>query len=96
MFFVASVLVNRQSQPPGARLASWYAKKLGIPVAMANKVGRPYKPPTNEINGFFPGLYPEVASSDLMVDGAYVINMSSGSLDFRFRCCGLEITQSRH
>jgi len=26
-------------QPPGTRLA-WYAKKLGIPVAMVNKVGR--------------------------------------------------------
>jgi len=23
-------------QPPGTRLASWYAKKLGIPVAMEN------------------------------------------------------------
>ena len=43
-------------QPPGTRLASWYAKKLGIPVAMVNKVGRSYKPPPNEINGFFPGL----------------------------------------
>jgi len=32
------------------------AKKLGIPVAMVNKVGRSYKPPPNEINGFFPGL----------------------------------------
>ena len=38
-------------QPPGTRLASWYAKKLGIPVAMVNKVGRSYKPPPNEING---------------------------------------------
>jgi predicted amidohydrolase len=43
-------------QPPGTRLALWYAKKLGIPVAMVNKVGRSYKPPPNEINGFFPGL----------------------------------------
>ena len=43
-------------QPPGTRLASWYAKKLGIPVAMVNKVGRSYKPPPNEISGFFPGL----------------------------------------
>src|SRR5215472_1944650 len=43
-------------QPPGTRLASWYAKNLGIPVAMVNKVGRSYKPPPNEINGFFPGL----------------------------------------
>jgi len=42
--------------PPGTRLASWYAKKLGVPVAMVNKVGRSYKPPPNEIKGFFPGL----------------------------------------
>ena len=42
--------------PPGTRIASWYSKKLGIPVAMVNKVGRSYKPPPNEINGFFPGL----------------------------------------
>lgn len=43
------------SSPPGTRIASWYAKKLGVPVAMVNKVGRSYKPPPNEINGFFPG-----------------------------------------
>jgi N-carbamoylputrescine amidase len=42
--------------PPGTHLASWYAKNLGIPVAMVNKVGRSYKPPPNEIKGFFPGL----------------------------------------
>src|SRR5215813_5800802 len=42
--------------PPGTRLASWYARKLGIPVAMVNKVGRSYKPPPNEIKGLFPGL----------------------------------------
>jgi N-carbamoylputrescine amidase len=42
--------------PPGTHLALWYAKKLGIPVAMVNKVGRSYKPPPNEIKGFFPGL----------------------------------------
>jgi N-carbamoylputrescine amidase len=42
--------------PPGTRLASWYAGKLGIPVAMVNKVGRSYKPPPNEIKGRFPGL----------------------------------------
>jgi N-carbamoylputrescine amidase len=41
--------------PPGTRIASWYAKKLGVPVAMVNKVGRSYKPPPNEINGVFPG-----------------------------------------
>ena len=43
-------------QPPGTRLASWYARRLGIPVAMVNKVGRSYKPPPNEISAFFPGL----------------------------------------
>ncbi|PYR22762.1 MAG: hypothetical protein DMF98_19735 [Acidobacteria bacterium] len=42
--------------PPGTHLASWYAKTLGVPVAMVNKVGRSYKPPPNEINGVFPGL----------------------------------------
>jgi len=42
--------------PPGTHLASWYASKLGVPVAMVNKVGRSYKPPPDEINGFFPGL----------------------------------------
>jgi N-carbamoylputrescine amidase len=42
--------------PPGTRIASWYAGKLGVPVAMVNKVGRSYKPPPNEIKGFFPGL----------------------------------------
>jgi len=41
--------------PPGTHIASWYAKKLGVPVAMVNKVGRSYKPPPNEINGVFPG-----------------------------------------
>jgi predicted amidohydrolase len=41
--------------PPGTHIASWYAKKLGVPVAMVNKVGRSYKPPPNEIDGVFPG-----------------------------------------
>jgi N-carbamoylputrescine amidase len=41
--------------PPGTHLASWYVQKLGVPVAMVNKVGRSYKPPPNEINGVFPG-----------------------------------------
>ncbi len=43
------------ASPPGTHIASWYAKKLGVPVAMVNKVGRSYKPPPNEINGIFPG-----------------------------------------
>src|SRR5262249_10496890 len=42
--------------PPGTHLALWYARKLGVPVAMVNKVGPSYKPPPNEINGVFPGL----------------------------------------
>jgi N-carbamoylputrescine amidase len=41
--------------PPGTHLASWYARKLGVPVALVNKVGRSYKPPPDEINGVFPG-----------------------------------------
>jgi N-carbamoylputrescine amidase len=41
--------------PPGTHLASWYASKLGVPVAMVNKVGRSYKPPPFEIKGRFPG-----------------------------------------
>jgi len=42
--------------PPGTHLGLWYARKLGVPVAMVNKVGPSYKPPPNEINGVFPGL----------------------------------------
>ena len=42
--------------PPGTHLALWYGKNLGIPAVMVNKVGRSYKPPPNEIKGFFPGL----------------------------------------
>lgn len=41
--------------PPGTHLGSWYAKKLGIPVAMVNKVGTASTPPPHEINAFFPG-----------------------------------------
>ena len=44
------------ASPPGTHLALWYASKLGVPVAMVNKVGRSYKPPPNEIKGRFPGL----------------------------------------
>ena len=56
--------------PPGTRIASWYAKKLGVPVAMVNKVGRSYKPPPNEINGVFPGRSAIVDS-----DGAVLQSM---------------------
>src|SRR5262249_49576050 len=41
--------------PPGTHIALWYARKLGVPVAMVNKVGPSYKPPPNEINGVFRG-----------------------------------------
>jgi len=41
--------------PPGTHLAGWYVQKLGVPVAMVNKVGPSYKPPPNEIRGAFPG-----------------------------------------
>jgi N-carbamoylputrescine amidase len=54
--------------PPGTHLASWYARKLGVPVAMVNKVGRSYKPPPNEIKGFFPGLSAIVDSDGVVVE----------------------------
>jgi N-carbamoylputrescine amidase len=41
--------------PPGTHLALWYARMLGVPVAMVNKVGPSYKPPPYEINGVFRG-----------------------------------------
>jgi hypothetical protein len=53
--------------PPGTHLASWYAKKLGVPVAMVNKVGRSYKPPPNEINGIFPGRSAIVDSDETVL-----------------------------
>ena len=56
--------------PPGTHIASWYSKKLGVPVAMVNKVGRSYKPPPNEINGVFPGRSAIVDS-----DGAVLQSM---------------------
>ena len=42
--------------PPGTHLASWYARKLGIPVAIVNKVGPANPPSSNGGNAFFPGL----------------------------------------
>ena len=56
--------------PPGTHIASWHAKKLGVPVAMVNKVGRSYKPPPNEINAVFPGRSAIVDS-----DGAVLQSM---------------------
>lgn len=43
------------STPPGTHLTLWYARKLGVPVALVNKVGPSYKPPPNEIDGVFRG-----------------------------------------
>jgi N-carbamoylputrescine amidase len=57
--------------PPGTHLASWYAHKLGVPVAMVNKVGRSYKPPPNEINGTFPGQ-----SAIVDADGSVLVSMN--------------------
>jgi N-carbamoylputrescine amidase len=55
------------TSPPGTHIASWYAKKLGVPVAMVNKVGRSYKPPPNEINGIFPGRSAIVDSDGIVL-----------------------------
>jgi len=49
------ICAEKLPSPPGTHLASWYARKLGVPVALVNKVGRSYKPPPDEINGVFPG-----------------------------------------
>src|SRR5215469_11804260 len=71
-------------QPPGRRLASWYAKKIGIPVAMVNKVGRSYKPPRNEIKGFYPGLSAFVDSDGTVresMDGKEGVGIADVTLD---------------
>jgi len=60
--------------PPGTHLALWYAKNLGIPVAMVNKVGRSYKPPPNEIKGLFPGL-------SAIVDSDGSVRQSMGGME---------------
>lgn len=73
-------------QPPGTRLALWYAKKVGIPVAMVNKVGRSYKPPPNEIKGFYPGLSTIVDSDGTVrqsMDGKEGIGLAEVTLDPR-------------
>jgi N-carbamoylputrescine amidase len=57
--------------PPGTHIASWYSKKLGVPVAMVNKVGRSYKPPPNEINGVFPGRSAIVDSDGAVLQSMY-------------------------
>jgi N-carbamoylputrescine amidase len=70
--------------PPGTHLASWYARKLGVPVALVNKVGRSYKPPPNEINGRFPGLSAIVDSDGSVLqsmDDQEGIGIAAVSLD---------------
>jgi N-carbamoylputrescine amidase len=70
--------------PPGTHLAVWYAKKLGVPVAMVNKVGRSYKPPPNEIKGFFPGVSAIVDSDGTVrqsMDDREGIGIADVSLD---------------
>ena len=59
---------------PGAHLALWYARRLGVPVAFVNKVGpwttRTLNPPPAQTRGFFPGLSTIVDS-----DGAVLVSM---------------------
>jgi N-carbamoylputrescine amidase len=80
--------------PPGTHLASWYAHKLGVPVAMVNKVGRSYKPPPNEINGFFPGLSAIVNSDGLVLqsmDNKEGIGIADVTLDPRRKTSASEV-----
>jgi N-carbamoylputrescine amidase len=69
---------------PGTHLASWYAGKLGVPVAMVNKVGRSYKPPPNEIRGRYPGLSAIVDSDGTVLqsmDGKEGVGIADVHLD---------------
>src|SRR5262247_3016071 len=88
--------------PPGTRIAFWYAKKLGVPVAMVNKVGRSYKPPPNEINGVFPGKSAIVDSDGAVLqsmDDKEGIGIATISLDRRRKtdaptvCTGIGIAE---
>jgi N-carbamoylputrescine amidase len=88
--------------PPGTYLASWYAGKLGVPVAMVNKVGRSYKPPPNEINGVFPGRSAIVDSDGAVLqsmDDKEGIGIATISLDPRRKtaapriCTGIGIAE---
>ena len=73
--------------PPGTHLATWYARKLGVPVAMVNKVGRSYKPPPNEIKGRFPGQSAIVDS-----DGSVRASMDGRKSTASEVCTGIGIT----
>ncbi|HJZ70448.1 MAG TPA: carbon-nitrogen hydrolase family protein [Vicinamibacterales bacterium] len=88
--------------PPGTHLASWYARKLGVPVAMVNKVGRSYKPPPNEIDGVFPGRSAIVDSDGAVLqsmDDKEGIGIATISLDPRRKahatvvCTGVGIAE---
>src|SRR5262249_10637682 len=88
--------------PPGTHLASWYVRKLGVPVAMVNKVGRSYKPPPNEIDGVYPGLSAIVDSDGTVLqsmDGQEGIGIATISLDPRRKtnaasvCSGVGIAE---
>jgi len=88
--------------PPGTHLASWYAGKLGVPVAMVNKVGRSYKPPPDEIDGVFPGRS-AIVDSDASVlqsmDDTEGIGVADVTLDGRRKtsarriCAGVGIAE---
>jgi N-carbamoylputrescine amidase len=88
--------------PPGTHLALWYAKNLGIPAVMVNKVGRSYKPPPNEIKGFFPGLSAIVDSDGTVrqsMDDKEGIGIADVTLDPRRKtgakevCTGIGIAE---
>ena len=88
--------------PPGTHLASWYASRLGVPVAMVNKVGRSYKPPPNEIKGFFPGLSAIVDSDGTVrqsMDAKEGIGIADVTMDPRHKtskssvCTGIGIAE---
>ena len=88
--------------PPGTHLASWYAGKLGVAVAMVNKVGRSYKPPPNEIRGRYPGLSAIVDSDGAVLqsmDGKEGVGIAEVHLDPRRKtraervCTGIGIAE---
>ena len=87
---------------PGTHLATWYARKLGVPVAMVNKVGRSYKPPPNEIRGRYPGLSAIVDSDGAVLqsmDGREGVGIAEVHLDPRRKtgaervCTGIGIAE---
>jgi len=88
--------------PPGTRLASWYVRNLGVPVAIVNKVGRSYKPPPNGVDGVFPGRSAIVDSDGSVLqsmDDKEGIGVATITLDPRRKtrrsrvCTGLGIAE---